>query len=111
MRLGRRDVSLVELDRRAGKGSGRTAAFALQALRRPVAGHDRVRIVVGGELVFDVWLLFRVTTDKRVLRSFGAHESGRHRERDVLAVVANTIVLERRPPCEADAAHALPGSR
>ena len=47
VRLGRRDVSLVELDRRAGERAGRIAALALQALRRPVAGHHLVRIILG----------------------------------------------------------------
>src|SRR6476661_6455120 len=111
MRFGRCDVSLVELDPCAGKGPGRIAALALQALHRPVGGHDRVRIIIGGELVFDVRFLFRVGNDNRVRRSFGALESVRHRERDVLTVVANDIVLERRPPFDADAVDALPESR
>src|SRR4029077_15067645 len=38
-------------------------------------------------------------------------ESVRHRERDVLAVVANDIIIERWPPFDADAVDALPESR
>src|SRR6202043_3453905 len=106
-----RSVSLIELYRRAGKGSGRIAALALQALLRPVAGHHLVGIIIGGELVFDVRFLFRVANDNRVRRSFGALESVRHREHDVLAVVANDIIFERRPPFDADAVHAFPESR
>ena len=54
-------------------------------------------------LSIDVRFLFRVGDANRVRRGFGALESVRHRERDVLAVVANDIVLERRPPFDADA--------
>src|SRR3954463_1625517 len=97
MRLGRRDVSLIELDLCVGKGPGRIAALALQALLRPVGGYDFLGISIGGELEFNVRFLFRVANDNRVSRSFGALERVSHRERDVLAVVANNIILEWRP--------------
>ena len=83
----------------------------MQALLRPVAGHDLVGIIIGGELVFDVRFLFRVGNCDRVRRSFGALESVRHRERDVLAVVANDIVFKGWPPLDADAVHPLPQGR
>jgi hypothetical protein len=64
--------------------------------------------VVGCELEFDVRLLFRVANDDRVCGGFGALESIRYGERDVLAIVANDIVLECWSPFYADAFISLP---
>src|SRR2546430_14136603 len=94
VRLGWRDIGLIELHRCTGKGRRSIAALTLQALLRPVTGFDDRRIIVGGELEFDVGLVFRVANDNRVRGGFGALESGNDGERDVLTLITNDTVLE-----------------
>ena len=110
VRLGRRDVGLVELHRGAGERRGRIAALALDALLGPVARLDCVRIMVGCEFEFHVRLFFRIGDDDGVSGRFGALESVRDRERDVLAIIANDIVLEGGTPFYANAFISLPGA-
>src|SRR5947208_6513028 len=111
VRLGWRDIGLIELHRCTGKGRRSIAALALHALLRPVTGSDDRRIIVGCELEFDVGLVFRVANDNRVRGGFGALESVSDGERDVLTIVANDIVLEGRTPFYANAFIPLPGAR
>src|SRR4029450_11650491 len=47
----------------------------------------------------------------RVRSGFGGLESLRHGERDVLAIITNNIVLERRAPLYTDAFHSLSHDR
>ncbi len=101
--LGRHDVGLVELDRRARERLLDVSALALQALGRGEGGGHLVGLVVGHEIGGDVGLLLVVSGAHRVGRGLGALERVRHRERDVLAVVANVIVRERRATLVDDA--------
>ena len=98
VRLGRRDISLVELDRRARE----SASASPRSLCRRFVRAEVCQLSSGSSSalrsVIDVRFLLRVGDANRVRGSFGALESVRHRERDVLAVVANDIVLERRTP-------------
>src|SRR2546430_176001 len=102
-RLERHFAAKDQLDRCAGKGRRRIAALTLHALLRPVTRFDDLQIIVGCELEVDVRLLFRIGDDDSIRRGFGALESVRDGERDVLAVVANDIVLEGRTPFYANA--------
>ena len=63
------------------------------------------------EVGLDVRLLLVVRHANRIGGSLGSLERVRHSERDVLAVVANDIVLERRAPLFADAFHPLSQGR
>ena len=64
---------------------------------------NHVGIVVRFEVGLDVRLLLGVRHANRIGGGLGSLERVRHGERDVLAVVANDIVLERRAPLFADA--------
>src|SRR5258707_3661062 len=72
---------------------------------RAVAGGDYFGIIVGFEIIFDVRLVLGVGDTDRVRRSFGLLESVRHGERDVLAIITDDIVLERRAPLNTNAFH------
>src|SRR2546423_13957423 len=80
MRLGWRDIGLIELHRCTGKGRRSIAALTLHALLRPVARLDCVRIMVGCEFEFHVRLFFRIGDDDGVSGRFRALESVRDRE-------------------------------
>src|SRR5262245_62146855 len=105
VRLGRRDVGLIELDRRARESSIGIAALALQALVRTKGGENHLGIVVRLELGLYVRLLLLVRDADRIGGRFGSLESVRHSERDILAVVANDVVFERWAPFFADTFH------
>src|SRR5258707_13770921 len=107
VRLGRRDVGLVELDRRACESTLGVSALAVQALARPKSRNHLVRIVIRFEVGLDVRLLLRVRRANRIGGSLGGLESVCHSERDVLAVIANHIVLERRAPLFANSFESL----
>jgi len=59
-------------------------------------GGNHLGLVVRFEVGIDVRCLLGVRYANRIGSGFGRLERVRHRERDVLAVVANDIVLERR---------------
>ena len=111
MRLGRCYVGLVKLDRCAGVRSRSVAALALQTTLGTVTGVDRVRIILGFEFLLDVRLLFRVGNNHCIRRGFRGLESIRDGERDVLPIVTNDIVFERRPSLDADACKTRPQGR
>ena len=111
VRLGRRDVGLVELDRRAGESLVGVAALALQRLRGPNVVDHFVGLVVRLEVGVDVRLLLRVGRADGIGGGFGALERVRDGERDVLAVVANDVVFERRPALVDDAFESRPQGR
>src|SRR2546423_1832814 len=111
VRLGWRNIGLIELHRCTGKGRRSIAALTLQALLRPVTRFDDLRIIVGCELGVDVRLLFRIGDDDGIRRGFGALESVRDGERDVLAVVANDIILKGWSPFYANTFIPLPSAR
>ena len=107
--LGRRDVGLVELDRRAGRTR---ASASPRWLCRRSRGPNVVTTTSGSSsasrLVVDVRLLLGVRHPDRVRRGLGGLERVRHRERDVLAVVADDVVLERRAALVGDAGESRP---
>ena len=107
MRLCRRDISLVDLDRGAGESGIGVAALTFQPLLRAERAGNYVGILVRFEVVFDVRLIFGVGDTDRISRGFGHLEGVRHGEGNVLAVVTNDIVIERRAPLFTDAFHAL----
>ena len=107
MRLGRRDVGVVELNRRACESGIGVATLAFQPGLRAVRGFNHCRVIVGFEIVFDVRLVLVVRDPDRIGGGFGGLKSVRHGERDVLAVVANDIVLERWAPLFTDAFESL----
>ena len=78
---------------------------------RAERGVNDFGIVVGFEVGLDVRLLLVIGDANRVGGGFGGLESVRHGERDVLAVVANDIVLERRAPLYTDAFEPFPLDR
>ena len=98
VRLGRRDIGLVELDRCACESGVGVAALALQAGSRAKRGDNHFGIIVRFKLGLDVRLFLGVGHTNGIGRGFGGFERVRHSERDVLAVVANDIVLEGWAP-------------
>ena len=61
--------------------------------------------------MFDVRLVLVVGHADRIGRAFGRFKSVGHGERDVLAIVTNHIVIERRAPLYANAVHPLSHDR
>ena len=108
MRLCRRDISLVDLNRGAGESGIGVAALTFQPLLRAERAGDHVGIVVRFEIEFDIRLVLGVGDADHISRGFCILERVRHGERDVLAVVANDIVIERRASLFTDAFHSLP---
>ncbi len=103
MRLGRRDIGLLELDGGARESAFGISALALYPLDRTELGHHYRRLVVGLEPGVDVRLLLFVADPNRVGRGLGVLERVGNSQGDVLAVVANDIVLERRATLVGDA--------
>src|SRR5207249_12122203 len=66
-------------------------------------GDNLVVLVVRLEISLDVRLLLVVRDANRIGSGCGGLERVRHSERDVLTVIANDIVLERRAALFADA--------
>src|SRR2546427_3336627 len=96
-------IGLVELDGGARESALGMSALALYALDRAVLGHHHRRLVVGLELGVDVRLSLFVADGNRVGRGLGVLERVGNSQRDVLAVVANDVVLERRATLVSDA--------
>ncbi len=96
VRLGRRDIGLVELDRRRAKAASASPRWLCKRLARAERGDNHFGLVVRFKVSVDVRLFLGVGHTNRVGGGFGGLERVRHRERDVLAVVANDIVLEGR---------------
>src|SRR2546427_8184629 len=88
-------IGLVELDKGARESALGISALALYALDRAELGHHHRRLVVGLELGVDVRGLLFVDDANRVGRGLGVFECVGNSQRDVLAIVANDIVLER----------------
>src|SRR6185369_1736156 len=101
--FGRRAVSLIELDGRTGKRGVSITTLALQSRHWSIAGKDDVRIVAGFEVRLDIVFFFCVGRTNCVGSSLGGFESVSHDESDVLAVVSDLVVFERRPALETDA--------
>src|SRR6516165_2969039 len=108
MRLERRDVNLVNLDRRACESSFGFTTFAFNPLHWPEGRHYFVWVVVSFEVQFDVRHFGGVCRDDGVGSGFGGFKRLRHGERDVLAVITNNVSFEWRPPLFADAREARP---
>src|SRR5947207_14043841 len=94
MRLGGRDVGLVELDWRARKSALGIASLALQARSRSHCGGDDVRLVVGLKIGIDIRLLFGVGDANSIGGAFGCFEDVRHSQPDILTVVADHVILK-----------------
>ena len=77
----------------------------------PERGDNHVGLVVRFEVSLDVRLLLGVRDANRIGGGLGSLERVRHSERNVLAVVANNIILERRAPLFADAFESRPRDR
>src|SRR6266446_7072381 len=107
MRLGWRDIRLVELDWCAGKSAFRIAALAFHPLGRLKRSINYIRLIIRFEIGFDVWLFLNVSGANGVSRSFSALKRVRDSERDVLAVVPNDVVFEWRSPLIVDAFESL----
>ena len=112
VRLGRRDIGLVELDRRPGERGLGVAALALQALERAERGGNHVGLVVRFEIGVDVRLVLGTyVTRTASAAALAVSNVSATAERDVLAVVANDIVLERRATLVDDAFEPRPLDR
>src|SRR5882724_9357612 len=98
MSFGRCDISLVKRDRRAGESGIYVSALAVQAFPRAERGENLVGIVVRFKMGRDVRLLPGVRRANRVGGGLGSLERVRHSKRDILAVIANDIILEWRTP-------------
>ena len=107
MRLGGRDIGLVELDWRARKSALGIASLALQARSRSHCGGDDVRLVVGLQIGIDVRLLFGVGDANSVGGGFGCFEGVRHSQRDVLTVVADDVIFKWGTPLVGDTFESL----
>src|SRR5690349_20669900 len=105
------DVSIVELHRRAGERRVRIAALTIQALAWSKRRHDFVRFVVRFEMRCDVRLLARVGCTNRIRSRFRGLKRLRDSECDVLTVVTNNIIFERRPAHLANDRKSWPGNR
>ena len=103
VRLGRRDIGLVELDWCACESTLGIPAFALHAFYRGECGVNLFRLIIRFEIGFDVRFLLDVRCADRIGGGFSGLESVRHSERYILAVVANDIILERRSTLVDDA--------
>src|SRR2546422_11267911 len=103
MRLGGRDIGLVELDWRARKSALGIASLALQTRSRSHCGGDDVRLLVGLQIGIDVRLLFGVGYANSVGGALGCFEGVRHSQRDVLTVVADDVIFKWRSAFVGDA--------
>ena len=68
----------------------------MQALRRGECGGNLIGFIVGLEIRIDVVLVLCVGRANRIGSGFGALKCIGDSERNILAVVANDIILERR---------------
>src|SRR5258705_6373116 len=96
VRLGGRDIGLVELSLSACEGRIRIATLALQPGGGSEGGRDHVGFVVGLELGFYICFFRGVSYANRIGGGFGGLESVCDSQRNVLAVVADNVVFERR---------------
>ena len=104
--FGGRDVGFVQLDGRAREGAFGISPLALHSFNRAVSRKDYGRIVARLKMSLDIWRFFRVGGAHCIGGSFGGFECLGHCQRDVLAVIVNHIVFERRPALFADAIEA-----
>src|SRR6058998_1469977 len=111
MGFGRRDVGFVELDRRAHEGAFGISPLALHSFNRAVSRKDYGRIVARLKMSFDIWRFFRVGGAHCIGSRLGGFEGVGYCQSDVLAVIADHIVFERRPALFADAIEARRWSR
>ena len=97
--LGRSNVGLVELNRRRCEGAIGIAPFTLQSLSRTKRGDYHFGVILGLKLGYDVWLpLFSRVDANSISCRLGVLVRIRHCKRNVLSVIADDIVLERRSP-------------
>src|SRR5262249_21089970 len=94
MRLPRRHISVIELDRRAGECSVRIASTTFQALQWSECCHDLVGLIVGGKMRIDVRFFDGIGCAHGIGSGFRCLECLCYRERNILAVVANRLIFE-----------------
>src|SRR5438067_1176216 len=111
MRLARRDIGLVELDRRICESGLDIAALTLQSLLRAERGGNHVSVLVRFKMSLDIRLVLGVCDTNRIGSGFGGLECVRYGERDILPVIANDIVLKRRTALFTDAFKSGPQGR
>src|SRR5207245_9718466 len=87
------------------------AARALQALLRAKSGGNHLGLVIRLQIRLNVWFFLGVGRANRIGSGLGALERVRHSQGNVLAVVANDVVFERRAPLFADAFDSLSRGR
>src|SRR5258705_1137115 len=103
MRLGWRDICLIELNPRACESSVGVTPLAVEAIARAERGSNHIGIVVRLKVEFNVRRLFRIGRANSIGSSLGGLERIRDSQRDVLTIVADNIVLERWAPFITDA--------
>ncbi len=101
--LGRRNIHLIEFDRRACERAPGIPALALQSLARAVGRENHVTVIVGIKVSLNVRLLLGVCRANRIGTALGGFERVRNNKRDVLTVIPNHIILKRRTPLLANA--------
>src|ERR1044071_7951040 len=101
------DIGLIELDGRGCESALGVATLALQARSRTDGGGDGVGFVVGVEIGINVRFLFGVSNAHSVRRSLGGLKCIGDGQCDVLAVIANNVVLKWRPALVGNAFESL----
>jgi hypothetical protein len=74
-------------------------------------GDNRLGVIIRFEFGVNVRLILGVRDANRIGSGLGGLERVRHSQRDILAVVANDIILKRRAPLFADAFEPLSHGR
>src|SRR5689334_19716182 len=103
MSLGRRDVRIVELHGSARKRSVRISSLTVEPVPRAEARDYEIGVIVRRQLQFDVWLLAGVSCANRIGGGLRGFKRLGYRQSDVLAVIANDVVVEWRPALFTDA--------
>src|ERR1041385_1904256 len=111
VRLKWRNVSVIELDWSICEGRVGIATLTIQAFARSKRGHDFVRLVVRDKMRVDIRLFNRVSCTNCIGSGFGSLKRFGYSECNVLAVVTNYIVFERRPSLFADTRESRPRNR
>src|ERR1044072_3099796 len=111
VRLKWRDVRVVELDRSTGERSVGIAALIVQTLARSKGSHSFIGLVVRFKVRRDVRFFSRVGGANGIGCGFGCLKRLRYSECNVLAVVANYIIVKRWPSLFANTGESWSGDR
>src|SRR5262250_1181944 len=102
MYFGRCNVGFVEFDGRGIERRGGITPVALESRYWSVTGEHDVRIIACFEAALEIGFFFRVRRADCVSRSLGSLERIGNGESDVLTVISDEVVFERRPPLQAN---------